>query len=178
MKPLLLLTVFAACAFSQDQPPACPSNPGVYYLDANAWKPLALLSPSSASDDNMPHGMFTYSRKNVVRYPDPAARTPLAARPRFCTSATVADGKNTFLVKLSEKKDHREVQVGKGTAATAVKVKYRQEDLQPIDLVALSDSAVEITPKQDLTPGQYLLVPAQKQTANADPSSGYDFGVK
>ena|SRR5579884_2709016 len=179
MKVLLLLGAFAACAFAQDQAaPACPGDPGVYYLDAGTWKPLSLITPTSSSDDNAPHGMFTWSKKNiVVQYPEAAAHTNLPAHPKFCTSGTATDVNSIFVVKLSEKGDHRELQVGKGTAATAAKVKYRQEDLQPINVTPSGSDALEITPKQDLPPGQYLVV-AQNQSNRSDPNAGYDFGVK
>lgn len=178
MRFLLFFAAFATCSLAQNPLPSCPAETGAYYLDGSTWKPLAVLSPSSASDDNGAHGMFTFSRKNIVRYPGAAAQITLPARPKLCTAGMMADVNKIFLVRLTEKTDHREIQVSEGTAATAVKIGYHKEDLQPIDVTTIGSDALVITPKQNLPPGQYLLAPQNQATHLPDPAAGYEFGVK
>jgi len=75
---------------------------------------------------------------------------------------------------IDVKKDHRELETCAGPCAS----KGRSQDdwmpdkkVQPVDVKRISDTLVEITPKNPLQPGQYIL--------GGPPLVGYyDFGVK
>lgn len=78
--------------------------------------------------------------------------------------------RNTVIVILSKKKDHRDLQSVK-SGLSGVRSGIDKKLLRDVTLHSVNN-LITVTPNQDLAPGQYLL------TWDAMGSIGYDFGIK
>jgi hypothetical protein len=120
--------------------------------------------------------MVTYSAKSTFFYRTPAAPITLGQHPTFCALGTMTTARNILILRLTQKEDRRELQIEKTAAFGRVKMAYHPQDIQPVDVVLLGDHSLQIVPKEDLKPGQYLLVPPGPPTFLT--SRGYGFGVR
>jgi hypothetical protein len=78
--------------------------------------------------------------------------------------------RNTVIVILSKKKDHRDLQSVK-SGLSDVRSGIDTKLLRDVTLHSVNN-LITVTPNQDLAPGQYLL------TWDAMGSIGFDFGIK
>jgi hypothetical protein len=102
----------------------------------------------------------------IALYKDAAASITLGATPKFCIALPSNVNPEVLEIgSLTVKKDHRELEI-----THSDKTWMPQKRVQSIDVKRLSDTTVEITPKDPLPPGQYVL--------GGPPTVGiYDFGV-
>jgi hypothetical protein len=161
--------------------PPC-STPGPNYWDGASWKPM-VMAAHQGRDQGVsikqglknpfnPRGGLTtiYELKNT------AAALTLDAQPSFCVMfpATV-DPTVIMIGSLDVKKDHRELETCTGPCASSAKRTsddwMPQKHQQPVDVLRLSSTAVQITPKSPLNPGQYLI------GGPGAVAGYYDFGV-
>lgn len=98
---------------------------------------------------------------------DAAAALTLRASPKFCIA--IPTNVNPAVLEIGTvdvKKDHRELEL-----THAVKTWMPPKRLQTVDVERISDTVVEIIPKEPLPSGQYVL--------GGPPTIGiYDFGVE
>jgi hypothetical protein len=120
--------------------------------------------------------MLTYSANSLVRYRGAEAPVSTTDSPKVCMSGTSEKLRNAIIVRLAQKKTHRELQIGRASAFGGMKMAYRDKDITDVTIAALSADAVEISPKLPLRPGQYILFP-QELTSVPAGTQGYDFGV-
>jgi hypothetical protein len=159
----------------------CTPTYGTSYWDGSAWKPMVQAAHLGRENGvsirdglknpfNPRAGITT-----IVMFKNPEANLILEASPRFCVPIPVNQDPTVVMIGFIDvKKDHRELETCAGMCAS----KGRSADswmpekrLQPIDINRISDTLVEITLKNPLKPGQYLL--------GGPPLVGYyDFGVK
>jgi hypothetical protein len=106
---------------------------------------------------------------------------PSDRRPGFYIKTTPAEAlmaqsggpnaaRNTVIVILSKKKDHRDLRSVK-SGLSDVRSGIDKKLLRDVTLHSVNN-LITVTPNQDLAPGQYLL------TWDAMGSIGYDFGIK
>jgi hypothetical protein len=100
-------------------------------------------------------------------YKDAAAAITLRASPKFCIA--IPTNVNPEVIEIGAvdvKKDHRELEL-----THADKTWMPPTRLQAVDVKRISDTVVEIIPKEPLPSGQYVL--------GGPPTIGvYDFGVE
>jgi hypothetical protein len=172
---LCLLTLMPLTCFTQEA--VCPAGAGVFYEEGGNWKPLSLLKASGTGTSGVGHALVTYSAKSIVKYREAAAPVTLSSTPRFCLSGTPETARNIIVLKLTGKKEHRELETGKASAFSGLQMEFRERDLQPMQVTALSNDSIAITPKQGFKAGQYLIM-LQVSNGPFAENSGYDFGVK
>lgn len=157
---------------------ATPTDAGVYVRNGDHWDKLYLANSSGVRAGSGMGAAFTYgiaSVKSIMTFRDPTAPVKaLGARPTFCiVGPTMTAPRDMLIVRLKEKKDHRELQIGKANAYTGMKIEYPASDVTEVT-VTESGAVKTLTPKADLKPGEYLLfvgAPTQMPAGYG----GYDF---
>jgi hypothetical protein len=155
-----------------------PTEPGVYIQSGDHWEKLYLANSSGIRMSSPAGTAFSYgiaSMKTIMTFRDPTAPVKtLGARPVFyVVGPTQTAPRDMLIVRLKEKKDHRELVIGKANAYTGAKVEYPASDVTEVT-VTDSDAGRLLTPKADLKPGEYLLfvgTPTQMPAGYG----GYDF---
>jgi hypothetical protein len=106
-------------------------------------------------------------RTRIAMYKDAAAAITLGASPKFCIAFPTHVRPEVLQIgTVGVKKDHRELEL-----THADKTWMPPKRLQAADVKRISDTVVEILPKEPLPPGQYVL--------GGPPTIGvYDFGVE
>jgi hypothetical protein len=67
------------------------------------------------------------------------------------------DSENIRLLRLRTKHDHREIPVSKGVTTFTFAPAIPSKSLVPISLTPLSETVIELKPRDPLSPGQYLI---------------------
>jgi hypothetical protein len=133
--------------------PPCPADYVPHYLDGGAWKPMTVVvSAGREAGVSMKEGL-----KNPLN--------PNAGRTRIAMYKDVhgADFKDLW---IHMKEDHRELEL-----THADKTWMPPKRLQAVDVKRISETVVEIIPKEPLPSGQYVL--------GGPPMIGvYEFGVE
>jgi hypothetical protein len=179
MKTLLLFvcaTVLGAClpVFSQEK----PTEAGVYVQNGDHWDKMYIASSSGIRMSSPAATAFSYgiaSIKSIMTFRDPTAPVKASGpRPVFLIiGPTQTAPRDMLIVRMKQKKDHRELQIGKANAYGGAKIEYPASDVTEVT-VTESDGVKTLTPKVDLKPGEYLLfvgTPTQMPAGYG----GYDF---
>jgi len=106
-------------------------------------------------------------RTRIAMYKDPAATIALGASPKFCIAIpTNVNPEVLEIGTVDVKEDHRELEL-----THADKIWMPPKRLQAVDVKRISETVVEIIPKEPLPSGQYVL--------GGPPMIGvYDFGAE
>ena len=78
-------------------------------------------------------------------------------------------------MRLQQKKDHRELSVGKANAYTGMKMEYSPADVTEVDVKDSKEGRL-VTPRVDLTPGEYIIF-AGSPSPLPNGYGGCDFSV-
>jgi hypothetical protein len=150
--------------------PACPSQLGAYYLDGSSWKSMSQVMSEGSSAHVKPIP-FATSAKGVMRFRDAAAPITLGESPKFCLRGNTQFSRNIVIAALDVKSDHREIETVHIGQYSGAKTGIPDNKIQPIEVKTLSDSSIEISVRNTLRPGQYMIFPMGQG------GMGYDFGV-
>lgn len=177
--PALLLS--AAMAAQQQAPGLGSLAHGVYYQSAHGWNKLELTQSSGVSIKAHRAGMFVGVMPSGVRlYVGAKAANQFDNRHpvfgiRIDANRPDVPGFNAsdlLIVRLAEKKDHREFSIIKG-GFESTRSGVNQKDVAETTLTSVADHSFTLTPKSELKPGEYLLT-----FRGANGLAGYEFGVK
>jgi hypothetical protein len=172
---LVFVGLAAAISFAQSPDPkeqAAKLEPGAYYWTGVAWQPLEPLTWSA-------NGVKKVGKLFVWTYRHPEARVQLTGRsPLFCFkfieaapgSPSPPSSQNIVIARLDKKKDHRELETPSEAAAFAFKAGLSKERTPEITVTDDIPGVILISPKEPLTPGEYVL------GGSSLAISGYDFG--
>jgi hypothetical protein len=153
--------------------PPCPNDFLPHYLAGSEWNPMT----TAVSAGRESGGSFKEALKNpanpnagytrIAMYKDAAASITLGTTPKFCIALPSNVNPEVLEIgSLTVKKDHRELEI-----THSDKTWMPPKRVQAINVKRISDTAVEITLKEPLAPGQYVL--------GGPPTIGiYDFGVE
>lgn len=168
----VLLFAVTGLAIAQQAP--TPTAAGVYMKTADGYAQMERVTQSGFKTKGMAKVMFSYGiakLDGVFIFKNPTAFLRITERkPTFLlVSPGEVSMQDIALVKMEQKKDHRESQFCKAGAWTGVKL----ENQSGVALdVARTPIGITITPREPLEPGEYLLV-----TMPGGGAMGYDFGV-
>jgi len=175
---MFLSAVILACSFAAAQ--TKPTENGIYVQNGDHWDKLYIASTSGARSSGAAKSAFSYgiaSSKAVLVFRDSTAPVKSSSmRPIFLVIGdTITAPRDIVIVRLQQKKDHRELQIGKFNAYSGMKMEYPPADVIEVD-VKESERARTITPKTDLKAGEYIIF-----TGTPTPMpigyGGYDFSV-
>jgi hypothetical protein len=171
---LLFAGLAAAISFGQSPDPkeaAARLEPGAYYWTGIAWQPLEPLTWSA-------NGVKKVGKLFVWAYRHPEARVQITGRSAlFCLKFIAAAGspsppssQSVVIAHLDKKKDHRELETPSAAGAFAFKAGLSKERTPEIAVDDATPGVILISPKEPLSPGEYVLGGASLAI------SGYDFG--
>lgn len=175
---LIAATAFSCPLASSSQSIPLPANDGIYILNGNHWDRMYVVSVSGYHVSGGMKTAFSYgiaSVKTVLSYRDAEAPIRTAySRPTFCIVGPSATApRDIVIVRLKQKKDHRELQIGKANAYTGANVEYPNGDVTEVAVTEVGSGRV-LVPTTDLKPGEYILF-AGTSTQMPTGYGGYDF---
>lgn len=184
---IVLFLISAALAAQQEPSPSASVladlqslSTGLYYQSAQEWRKL---DASSSSGFRTTHGASALAGvpPGAMRlYDGSETANPLenhlpvfglrvdASRPDI-PGRTARD---LLIVRMTKKKDHRELQVMSGGFASQ-RVGFNSKDIVAVKLTTVADRTFILVPKKELASGEYLLT-----FRGANGTAGYDFGIK
>jgi hypothetical protein len=170
-----IAAMLAAPAFAQ-QSTQVPTKPGTYYKSSAGYTLLERVTTSGFKTTGKGKAAFSYGIAKVnglFIYNNPTAVLQLPdQKPNFLiiTQGEISI-QDIALVKMEQKKDHRESEYCKAGAWTGVRLENKSG--VALNVTRTPDGNITIVPVQDLPVGEYLLV-----TMPGGGAMGYDFGVK
>jgi len=170
-KKIAIAALLWLCIASFAQDAAEPPDHGAYYKAKDGWQKLELLTVSG-------NKVAVFSGA-TVSYRGAEAPVQLSdRRPVFYLKTTpnkeammARASRDTVIVLLNKKGDHRELQIIK-SGLFGAKAGYDKKRMPDVTLHSVNNLMIMITPNEDLAPGEYLL------TWESMGSYGYDFGIK
>jgi hypothetical protein len=157
---------------------------GVYVQNGNAWDKLYLANLNGTKSSGVAKSAFSYGiakAKVEVVYRDAEAPVSTSGpRPTFkIVGPSQVAPRDIVIVRVQQKKDHRELQLGTARMWSGVNMQYPPEATTEVS-VKQTDNGLILTPAADLKPGQYLLFAGGPVGGSGLPSGmgGFDFGIK
>jgi hypothetical protein len=123
-------------------------------------------------------------------------------RPVFRVEGLGASARDVYIVSMRLNPDRRDLEMGRSGLVKKLSYGFRKRDVRDVDVKRLGDDLLEVTPKQDLEPGEYIMVlggvaaplsmPGNRSgsrsvimpggrpvtmSAGMQGTSGYDFGI-
>lgn len=79
-------------------------------------------------------------------------------RPVFRVSGLGASAKDVYIVAMRLNPDRRDLEMGRNGLIKKLSYGFRKRDVRDVDVKRLGDDLLEVTPKQDLEVGEYIMV--------------------
>jgi hypothetical protein len=170
-----LVAAGIATLSAQTPSAAIPSARGVYFRSASGFVglPSNLLMPF---EQGTAKWLLGFGRGDgVVEIPGPhAAIQTGSTKPTLYVRGFPASS-GIHLVRQIEKQDYREIRMAVSGDMRSF-AHFRQKDLLDIEIKPLIDDVLQITPRADLKPGEYVVVSVLEPMYH-NIRVGFDFGV-
>jgi hypothetical protein len=170
---LLLVGLAAAISFAQSLDPkqeAAKLEPGLFYWTGSAWQMMEPVTWSA-------NGVKKTGKLSVWIYRHAQARVQVASgKPLFCYKFIEASSGNApsspgfVIARVEQKKDYRQFQTASDLGAFAVQAGSGKGNMSEITVTDTSPGLLLISPKEPLSPGEYVL------GGSSLAITGYDFG--
>jgi hypothetical protein len=117
-------------------------------------------------------------------------------RPVFHVAGLGASARDVYIVAMRLNPDRRDLEMGRSGLIKKLSYGFRKRDVRDVDVKRLGEDLLEVTPKQDLEPGEYIMVlggvavPLDKPVSGSrsrtgsgtmsmgtQGATGYDFGI-
>jgi hypothetical protein len=139
-------------------PTDLPAERGVYYRAGSNWLILQRSEFLPLMDGQALNFLSLGHRDVIAQIPGPEAMVRSGAKPVFYLRGFApADG--IYLVRTKPGREYRRVKMDVDRH-TFSGPEFRNEDLVPFDVAAVAPDVVTLTPRTDLKPGEYVVVPA------------------
>jgi len=162
------------------------SGRGVFVQSASEWKRIEEVSSVEVrSVGNIAHGAtlgIKEQRVICVFRGEKAERQMNERRPVFHVAGLGASARDVYIVSLRLNPDRRDLEVGRSGLVKKLSFGFRKRDVHDVDVKRLGEDLLEVTPRQDLEPGEYIMVLGgvrmlPNASAGAEGTTGYDFGI-
>ena len=162
------------------------SGRGVFVQSASEWKRIEEVSSVEVrSVGNIAHGAtlgIKEQRVICVFRGEKAERQLNERRPVFHVAGLGASARDVYIVSLRLNPDRRDLEVGRSGLVKKLSFGFRKRDVHDVDVKRLGEDLLEVTPRQDLEPGEYIMVLGgvrmlPNASAGAEGTTGYDFGI-
>ena len=162
------------------------SGRGVFVQSASEWKRIEEVSSVEVrSVGNIAHGAtFGIKEQRVICVfrGEKAERQLNERRPVFHVAGLGASARDVYIVELRLNPDRRDLEVGRSGLVKKLSYGFRKRDVHDVDVKRLGEDLLEVTPRQDLEPGEYIMVLGgvrmlPNASAGAEGTTGYDFGI-
>jgi hypothetical protein len=151
-----------------------PEASGTYYYQNNAnWVPLQPAPIDKMKTKGMElflaTGGYTRLGASGVYHGAKAALRISVPKPTFFVRAA-GSYRNAALIRLVQKKDSRTFHTSSSNISIENRGGFNKGDIRKVFVVEYPDSSFSLTPEENLSPGEYLLV-------FGGAASGFDFGI-
>jgi len=162
------------------------SGRGVFVQSVSEWKRIEEVSSVEVrSVGNIAHGAtlgIKEQRVICVFRGEKAERQLNERRPVFHVAGLGASARDVYIVELRLNPDRRDLEVGRSGLVKKLSFGFRKRDVHDVDVKRLGEDLLEVTPRQDLEPGEYIMVLGgvrmlPNASAGAEGTTGYDFGI-
>jgi len=162
------------------------SGRGVFVQSGTEWKRIEEVSSVEVrSVGNIAHGAtlgIKEQRVICVFRGEKAERQMNERRPVFHVAGLGASARDVYIVSLRLNPDRRDLEVGRSGLVKKLSFGFRKRDVHDVDVKRLGEDLLEVTPRQDLEPGEYIMVLGgvrmlPNASAGAEGTTGYDFGI-
>src|SRR5581483_4534863 len=155
-------------------PNSCPATSMGNYWDGSTWKPLSQpvdlprergisLKEGLKNPLNPMSGYTT-----IHRYRDPSSALSLSPTPKFCFPVSVNATPNVVIGELDVKKNERDIEMKMSDVRNSQSGVPARKTVE-VDIKRTSPTTIEVTPKNPLHAGQYLITSSYMT---------FDFGVE
>ena len=162
------------------------SGRGVFVQGGTEWKRIEEVSSVEVrSVGNISHDVtlgIKEQRVICVFRGEKAERQLNERRPVFRVSGLGASARDVYIVSLRLNPDRRDLEVGRSGLVKKLSFGFRKRDVHDVDVKRLGEDLLEVTPKEDLEAGEYIMVLGgvrmlPNASAGAEGTTGYDFGI-
>ena len=159
---------------------------GVFVQTASEWKRIEEVSSVEVRSVGHISSAVTFGLKEqrviCVFRGEKAERQLNERRPVFRISGLGASARDVYIVSLRLNPDRRDLEMGRQGLIKKMSFGFRKRDVHDVDVRRLGEDLLEVTPKLDLEPGEYIMVLGgvgvlPNASAGADGTTGYDFGI-
>lgn len=173
---------------------ATPAAKGVFYRVGEAeWQRMEQITSVEARAVGQLASIFTYGIKETrvicVFRGAQAQRQFKERRPVFRISGLGVSAGDVYIIALRKNPERRDVEVGRMGTFKKLSTGFRKRDVNDVEVKRLGDDLLEVTPKNDLAPGEYLLFTGELNTGGTqlfgarvasgiNNVSGFDFGIQ
>jgi hypothetical protein len=172
------------------------TNKGVFAQNGPDWKRIEEVSSIEVRNVGEYASRATFGIKEVrvvcVFRGEKADLQLDNRRPVFRLSGLGASARDVYIVSMRLNPDRRDLEMGRAGLIKKMSYGFRKRDVRDVAVKRLGDDLLEVTPKQDLEPGEYIMVlggvavplntpGGRSRTAMPAPTegtTGYDFGIK
>jgi hypothetical protein len=170
---LIFVGLAAVISFAQSPDPkeeAAKLEPGTFYWTGVTWQPMEPVTWSA-------NGVKKAGKLSVWTYRHAQGRVQVTGgNPLFCykfieaASGNAPSSPNFVIARLDQKKDYRQFQTTSEIGAFTLKAGLGKERTSEITVTDVSPGLFLISPKEPLSPGEYVL------GGSSLAITGYDFG--
>ena len=169
-----------------------PARKGVFYQNLEAWQQIERITSLEVRAVGQIASIFTYGIKEarmVCVFRGAQSQNQFTTRrPVFRVSGLGVSTGDVYIIAMRKNPDRRDVEVGRAGLVKKMSTGFRKRDIHDVEARRLGDDLLEITPKNDLQPGEYLLFTGDMNTGGVQilgtrtasgisSVSGYDFGI-
>jgi hypothetical protein len=157
-------------------PDGVPSARGVYFRTSSGWMALqaTILMPFTQGAVREFLGLGG-GRSAIAEFPGPRAMMQTTStRPTFYVRG-FSPAARLYLIRGTITPDHRELRM-RVSHRVADGPQFLADDLRDIDVQAVDEDLVSITPRSELTPGEYAIVSVLDRSYRWI-HIGFEFGV-
>jgi hypothetical protein len=168
--------------------PAGSSSPkGVFIQIGNDWKRIEEVSSIEVRSVGGIASQMTLglkeSRVICVFRGDKAEVQLSERRPVFRISGLGASARDVYIVEMRLNPDRRDLEMGRAGLLKKTSFGFRKRDIRDVEVKRLGEDLLEATPKQDLVPGEFIMVLGgsnvrANSSAGVEGTTGYDFGIR
>jgi hypothetical protein len=180
---------------TRTKPDSSTENKGVFAQDGPQWKRIEEVSSIEVRNVGNIASTVTMGIKEVrvvcVFRGEKAELQLDNRRPVFRLAGLGASARDVYIVAMRLNPDRRDLEMGRAGLIKKLSYGFRKRDVRDVQVKRLGDDLLEVTPRQDLDPGEYILVlggvavplntsGGRSRTAMPAPTegtTGYDFGI-
>lgn len=152
MKRIAITVLVGLCVMSFAQDAVEPPDHGAYYKAKDGWQKLELLTATGNKVAAFSGVTMTYLKPEApVQLSDRRPVFYIKTTPDKEQQMAVA-ARNTVIVLLDKKSDHRELKVIK-SGLFGAKAGYDKKRMPDVTLHSVNSLMITITPNEDLAPG-------------------------
>jgi len=166
--------------------PAEQAGKGVFVQRGTDWNRIEEVSSIEVRNVGQIANTVTFGVKEArvisVFRGEKAEQQLNQRRPVFRVAGLGASARDVYIVALRLNPDRRDLEMGRQGLIKKMSFGFRKRDVRDVEVKRLGEDLFEVTPKQDLEPGEYIMVIGgvsmpTNSSAGTEGTTGFDFGI-